>query len=238
MTSIHNLTSPARRIRRSKRTSTLAALVAATAASLTVGAGTALAGATPFGDTQVITTDESWDSCYDPAWVNPFVAYRDERDYVLAPDGSFEDPAAPGWQLSAGVGVSQGADGFNLHGSADTSSLTIPEGGTALSPATCVDLNYTTMRFAHNSLTDPATSEISIEVVYPHSSRPEFEEMKHFDGRQGTHSEGAWLLSDDVDMKPDRGGSEWGGRLAMIRFTALRGTWRIDDVFVDPRRRN
>jgi hypothetical protein len=215
----------------------LAATLAVAGLALSAGAATASAGSTPLGQTAVIVTPESWDTCTDPTIVNPFAAFSDTRDYVLAPQGSFENALAPGWQFSPGVRISEGADGFNLGGAADRSSLTLPEGGTALSPAMCVDLNYLTFRFAHNALTDPDQAEISIEVVYPNTSRPEFKEMKHFDGRQGTHREGDWLLSDDVDLQPDRGGSRWGGRLTLIKFKALSGSWRIDDVFVDPRMR-
>jgi hypothetical protein len=100
-----------------------------------------------------------------------------------------------------------------------------------------------------NAVTRPDEAQILVEVVYPNAEEPAFEEVKRFDGRQGdfraTSLESSesllpqvarWNVSDEIDLKPDLGGDQWGGRLAALRITVLSGTWRIDDVYVDPRR--
>ncbi len=38
-------------------------------------------------------------------------------------------------------------------------------------------------------------------------------------------------------MKVDLGGKQAGFRRVAFRFTALSGNWRLDDLYVDPRRR-
>ncbi len=102
----------------------------------------------------------------------------------------------------------------------------------------CVDLNYPLFRFTSQAVTTPDKAEIQVEVVYPNAAKPAFEELKKFDGKQGAFKYSKWNVSDEIDLKPDLGGSQWGGRLAALRITALSGTWRIDDVYVDPRRHN
>ena len=39
------------------------------------------------------------DTCPTQVIEQPFLAFDDARDYVLAPGGSFEDPALTGWSL-------------------------------------------------------------------------------------------------------------------------------------------
>jgi hypothetical protein len=64
-----------------------------------------------------------------------------------------------------------------------------------------------------------------------------WEEVIEFDGRQGNYVKNGWRISPEVDLKPDRGGDHAGERMAALRITAVRGDWRVDDLYVDPRRR-
>ena len=210
---------------------------------LSIGVGPAAANSTPLGSTQIVSTEQSWQTCQDPLIESPYAPFGDSRDYVLAPGGSFEQPGTPGWQLSAGASVAPGDDTFTaadkiITSHADGSMLQLSSGATAISPAMCVDLNYPLFRFTSRAITTPDDAEIQVEVVYPNASNPAFEELKKFDGRQGDFKASKWYVSDEIDLKPDLGGSQSGGRLAALRFTALKGTWRIDDVYVDPRRHN
>jgi hypothetical protein len=45
--------------------------------------------------------------CRAPLFENPFGRFGDHRNYVLAPDGSFEDPVLSGWQLSGATRVTE-----------------------------------------------------------------------------------------------------------------------------------
>jgi hypothetical protein len=47
-------------------------------------------------------------SCRAPELFNPLVAFKDKRDYFMAPSGDFEDPSMPGWELTGGAAVTGG----------------------------------------------------------------------------------------------------------------------------------
>jgi len=227
----------------SKNTKLVGMALVVPALVLSIGVELAPANSTPLGSTPILTTAQSWQSCEAPLIERPYSPFGDKRDYVLAPGGSFEQPGTPGWQLSKGAKVAAGDDAFTaadklITAHADGSLLELPKGARAISPAMCVDLNYPLFRFTSRAMTTPDNAEILVEVVYPNVSKPAFEELKKFDGKQGSFTYSKWHVSDEIDLKPDLGGQASGGRLTALRFTALSGTWRIDDVYVDPRRHN
>lgn len=74
-----------------------------------------------------------------------FSPFGDQRSYYFTSDGGFEAGGA-GWTFSGGAKVVSGNESFNLHGSSDRSSLLIPNGGTATSPALCFGLLYPGIR--------------------------------------------------------------------------------------------
>ncbi len=195
--------------------------------------GTAWAGSTPLGSLQMLETGQSQSTCDNPLIVHPFSSFGDDRDYVLAPGGEFEDGVAEGWQFSSGAKLAQG--GRNSAG-----SLALPPGASAVSPSMCVDLNYPTFRFYGKATGEADDAEIMVEVVYPHVANPAFEEIKKFDAKQGTEAGDGWRLSDDIDLKPDLGGSLAGRRQVALRFTSVGetsgGDYRVDDVYIDPKR--
>src|SRR5690349_18193270 len=91
------------------------------------------------------STADSLLSCTAPIFENPFAAFGDDFDYVLAPNGSFESDG--GWQLDDGAGIVAGNDPFDLRSGPDGSMLSLPEGASATSALMCVDPTYPTARF-------------------------------------------------------------------------------------------
>jgi hypothetical protein len=177
------------------------------------------------------TTADSVDSCTEPTLEQPFSDVGDNRDYVLAPGGAFEDPTAPGWSLSGGAAVVDATDPLALGSSGDSNALSLPPGSSAVSPAMCVDLHYPTMRFVGAQLTDK-NSGLHVEVLYPSSKKQEWDKA----GTVKATDDDGWHATKDVDIRPEYGGKTAGWRLVALQFTAEdRGTWLIDDVFVDPR---
>ena len=170
--------------------------------------------------------------------MNPFTKFGDRLDYVLAPGGGF-NASVDGWQLSGGAKVVKSDKG---------SSLQLPQGAKAISPSICIDLNYPTFRF-YNKVVKSATlalgsaddADIRVEVVHLAVRNPMWEEVKTFDGKQGTSAGSGWRLSDPVQLKPDLGGARAGARQVALRFTAdyaKRGdSFLVDDVYIDPMRR-
>jgi hypothetical protein len=180
------------------------------------------------------TTNASRASCADPQIEQPFAAFGDTRDYVLAPGGSFEDPSGSGWILEGGATVDSAGNPFGLRGGDDQGSLVLPPGATATSPTMCVDLTYPTMRFV-GSQVDTHDADIDVEVLYPDTTegKVEWHKAKSLKGRK----KDGWKPTDDVKLSPERGGKFAGGRPVALRFTndSDHGDWRVDDVYVDPR---
>ena len=223
------------RVRRgAPRSLTAFAAVVVSVFILLATSANALANSTPLGSTQILSSAQSSSTCVDPLIVQPFTAFGDRRDYVLAPDGAFEHGLPDGWQLDGGANLASG--GRNSAG-----SLALPPGASAITPAMCIDLSYLHMRFYSKAMGSAADAKIGVEVVYPDVRDPAFEEIKQFDGKQGTSAGSGWRLSDDVDLKPDLGGKSDATRRVALRFTSLGsrqgGDVRIDDVYMDPKRR-
>lgn len=176
----------------------------------------------------------SRETCVDQQIEQPFAALGDVRDYVLAPGGSFEDPAMDGWALEGGATVVAGNDPFNLRDGEDAGVLGLPAGASATSPAMCVDLDYPTMRLVALQQ-DAGGGVLEVEVLYPEGlgKKPEWKKV----GRLKADAADGWHASDDIELDPERGGKLAGARELAIRLTATSGAWQIDDLYVDPSKR-
>jgi hypothetical protein len=166
-------------------------------------------------------------ACNDAALSQPFHSWGDSGEYELLPGGDFEGSSS-GWTFSGGAQTVAGSEPYAATGRLGGSSLALPAGASAQSPFTCVNAAYPTFRFfAHNQ---SLLSTVLVQVVYRTPV--------------GTVSLplGAVALSGNWQPTlPMLTGSVATGLLsngtaqAALRFTALIGSSRIDDVFVDPR---
>lgn len=166
---------------------------------------------------------------------HPFLRFLDPLPYTLAPDGGFEAGAA-GWQLSGGARVVSGNNSLYLSGPG-SQSLQIPSGGSATSPPMCVPLVLPVVRFAVTG--GSLLSTLKVEAVWKDTA-----------GRQ---------KSIELLASPLGGGRSWaptlpllqlGGALNALTLNGLTtqmsfrftprggllgsGTWKIDDIYVDP----
>ena len=154
---------------------------------------------------------------------------------MLAPGGSFEGNDLDGWQVQRAK-VDKGGSPLELpEGNDNKRSLEIPAGGSATSPAMCVDLHYPTMRIMTKG--QQGKGQFKVEVIYPDSDNPVFHEAGTLAG-----GDKDWQVSDDISVFPERGGSAPGMRRVALRFTSVAsdgtaGEWKIDDLYVDPHRR-
>jgi hypothetical protein len=187
---------------------------------------------TPSGLT-ILETPETQQSCTAPQLVQAFSAFGDTRDYVLAPGGSFEGRRLDGWQVRRAAVSSDGSP-LEVNGDDNDRSLKIPEGGSATSPAMCVDLHYPTFRVMARAAKEGG---LRVEVIYPDSADPVFHEV----GALAASRNGSWQPSADMPVFPERGGAAAGMRRVALRFTSVAvngdaGEWKVDDLYVDPRR--
>jgi hypothetical protein len=166
-------------------------------------------------------------ACDEAALSQPFAQWGDNSSYELVPGGDFEGSLA-GWTLSGGAQRVAGSEPFGVTGSVGAYSLELPVGASAQSPYTCVDAAYPTFRFFARN--ESLLASVVVQVVYRTAL--------------GTVALplGAVLASEQWEPTlPMLTGSVATGLLSdgtaevALRFTALTGSSRIDDVFVDPR---
>ena len=120
-------------------------------------------------------------TCSAPELFNPLTAFKDDRDYFVAPAGDFEDPQLPGWQLEGGASLTDGGSTHAVIGGTQSFSLTLPPGSSATSPEMCVDLNYPTFRFFATQLEQDTDAELAVDVIYPgarEEQRPSGQEVQ------------------------------------------------------------
>jgi hypothetical protein len=173
-------------------------------------------------------------SCDGSAVTQPFSRFGDYANYKPLSGGSFES-GTTGWTLSGGAKVVAGNESYNVGGTGQTKSLSLPSGSSAISPYTCVGLAEPTLRlFAkRNSALLGLVSTLNVQI-----------QLKTSLGLS------LWLPV----LPGDLGGGSWHPTAKMpllanlltlsatdqtpvrFRFTPLLGSWQIDDVYVDPMR--
>lgn len=158
--------------------------------------------------------------CSDRVLSQPFAAWNDTAFYFLVPGGTFETGAS-GWSLSGGASVTSGGNSFLSSGSA----LALPAGASAVTPSVCVDVASPTLRgFVNSSQGTVAVSVIvagigvPVGVVLPRGSWQPTPVMLFLTNTLG-------LVSAS------------GTTAVSFRFTAVGGSARLDDIYIDPYRR-
>ena len=155
--------------------------------------------------------------CTPSALSQPFLPWGDLAQYELAPGGDFETGT---WALSGGATRARGSEPFAATGELGKYSLSLPQGGSAQSPLTCVNAAYPSLRFFIAGY-----GVVSVSVVYGSTVIPA-------GVASGTGSWAPGPLAITGSGIP--GLTEGGSALVSIRLTADSGSALIDDVFVDP----
>jgi hypothetical protein len=165
-------------------------------------------------------------ACNGASVSQPFARWGDDSSYELIAGGDFEGSLA-GWSLSGGAQRVAGSDPYAATGTAGADSLALPAGASAQSPLTCVNAAYPTFRFF--ARTDELTSTVLVQVVY-----------RTVLGTVAVPLGAVALSGEWQPTLPMLTGSLVTGALSegtaevALRFTAVTGGARIDDVFVDP----
>ena len=188
--------------------------------------------AAPAADAGVLVS--SAESCATQQFSNPFSRWGDNAAYTPVPGGAFES-GQKAWTLSGGATVVAGNEPFKVRSAADASSLSIPQGGVATSPAMCVGLSEPTIRWFQkqsNSLLG-LTGSMTVSVL-TETSLGGVVETPVGAGLLGT----SWspsltgvIVTNLLPLLPDS------KTAVAFRFRAVTGTWNVDDVYVDPYQR-
>jgi hypothetical protein len=177
-------------------------------------------------------------SCDNGAVSQPFAQFGDSNSYFLAPAGNFES-AAEGWSIgNARVVADQ--EPWRVNVDAGTHALSIPAGGSAVSPTVCVGIEHPSMRFfAHRSgggllaaasqLVVTARVETSLGLVV---EVPVGTITSLTNGTSWNRTPTQIVLASLLPLLPGQ------HTPVQFRFTSVgTAAWVIDDVFVDPRMR-
>jgi hypothetical protein len=177
----------------------------------------------------------STSSCAKSVTSHAFAKFGDNANYTLLEGGLFEK-GAPGWSLYNAEIINenpeeenQGYDVRNEDGqqhSGQSHSLAIASGGRAVSPPFCVNSEYPSFRFlARQHGEDPRGSlDVSLRWSDSHGSH-ETADATLQDGRH-------WTLSPVIELASKLpAGTTPNVRLV---FQPTRGSWVIDDVYIDP----
>jgi hypothetical protein len=168
-----------------------------------------------------------------------FTPWHDRALYTLAPGGDFETQAA-GWTLEGPAAIAADSSPFLLGEALGVGSLELPAGATAVSPPICVQRGFKSIRFLARSVGAPeGLAEAGEDVVEADEGVLKVQ-VVYADGK----TKKAGRLSPGFEWEPTRKISLAQGRfrvrrrgsaLVQLRFAAIAGTVRIDDVYVDPR---
>jgi hypothetical protein len=171
------------------------------------------------------------DACDDAALSQPFARWGDNAQYKLAPGGDFE--GAHGWTLRNGARIVADSNSYAATGERGDSALSLPAGASATSPATCVNAAYPSLRLFSRS-SGGLLGLLSLAKV----------ELLYGEGLTQVLPLPAGVLLPSSGWQPSvlpmltlslvAGALADGETPLAIRVTSLAGTWKVDDVFVDP----
>jgi hypothetical protein len=147
----------------------------------------------------------------------PFAPWLDYARYELVPGGDFESLT---WSVNGGAALAAGSEPYAATGTLGSSSLSLPEGSSALSPPTCVDAHFPSIRFFIAGEGSVAVNLVAGSSVIPAGVAV---------------AGGEWAPTPVMlTSSPVLGATSGGSTQVSVSFTGLSGSPRIDDVFVDP----
>lgn len=169
-------------------------------------------------------------ACSYPGAGPVFAPWGDQHDYALAPEGGFES-GGNGWSLRGGAAVVGGNETYQLNGSADSRSLALPVGSSAVSPPICMSIDTPLIRLLARNTGNPS-SRLRVEAVYSLlglvrtnvvntlSAGASWEPGKPMSTVLGLSTIVGTILPSSIE----------------VRITPLdsTGQWQVDDLYVDP----
>jgi hypothetical protein len=200
----------------------LAAPLAVVAALLALGAA---------GSAHASLLPDSGAGCNDYSMSQVFLPWADPANYTRVPGGSFEKSNGH-WTLVGASRDPSDNEPYRVGGASDHSSLAIADGGIALSPAMCVGLGEPDSRVFFKQTGGVPGAMLQVDVL--------FDDVTGTTQAQTVAELGvspAWVLSPQIltmaNLLPTLGA---GSSAVAFRFTAIGGSFKIDDLYVDPYR--
>jgi hypothetical protein len=195
----------------------VAAPLVLAAALLAAGAGSAHA--------SLLAADAS---CDDYSYSQVFLPWADPAYYTLAPGGDFEH-ADKNWQLVGASRVTNENEAFNVGGDNDHASLSLPDGAVAVSPGMCVGLGEPTLRMFFKQTSGLGLARLRVDVLFETATGTTLSQSIGWVGTLGH-----WSPSQQMPIVANLLPLLDGGTPVAFQFTAVGGSFLIDDVYVDP----
>ena len=167
----------------------------------------------------------------------PFYAWSDYEWYGIAPGSSFPTSSKPtGWTFGNNAVVKAGGNPYRPWSS--DYSLYLPAGGYATTPAFCVDQYSPYSRMFANTTTPNAAyaGGLKVELIYTDAKT-----NKSVTTNVATLAQqSSWSPTEQFALVSGSVSPKWnssGQATVKYKFTAINSTaWRIDDLFIDPKR--
>jgi hypothetical protein len=169
-------------------------------------------------------------NCGDYTYSQVFLPWADPANYTLAPAGSFENGTGR-WDLVGASRVNNDNETFQVGGNNDHASLSLPSGSVAVSPAMCVGLGEPTIRMFFKQTGGTALAGLRVDALFDDATGST---QSLSIGMLGARSQ--WTPSPQMAVVANLLPLLDAGTPVSFRFTALGGSFRIDDVYVDPYR--
>jgi hypothetical protein len=186
-----------------------------------------LASAAGSASASLVPDDDGW--CDSSSGNQVFLPWADPASYTLAPGGGFENNKSR-WTLVAASRDTSENEPFNVSGANDHSSLSIDNGGLALSPAMCVGIGEPAARVFFKQTGGLPGATLQIDVLFDDASGTT---QAQTIGVVGVARQ--WRLTPQLlttaHLLPTLGA---GTTAVAFRFTAIGGSFQIDDLYVDP----
>jgi hypothetical protein len=159
----------------------------------------------------------------------PFSQFGDTNYYSLVPQGDFEGSVSE-WNLLGGAAQVAGSESYGVSGKVGKYSILLPQGATVRSPFMCVTEADRTFRLFARS--EGSASTLRAEVVYRTI-------LGNFAFNVASLSvSGTWQPTRAVYTGAAKATELTNGTAQLaLRFTSVAGSTRIDDAYLDPRRR-
>ncbi len=170
-----------------------------------------------------------------PSTTQPFTAVGDTNAYFLLSGGAFEAGTAA-WNLTDGAAAAAGNNTAGGDPLSNTTSLSLPAGSSATSPAVCVDREMPSIRFYVRN-TGNAASKLGVTVLYtlPNGKPASLQVAQITGARVWQPSPAIFFHLNMLAMASPTGTTN-----VAFQFRPLdaSGQWRVDDVYVDPFKRS
>jgi hypothetical protein len=171
--------------------------------------------------------------------LQPFLAFSDPNGYVLAPGGSFEGGLAP-WATTGAASIVEDNEPWRVGGPDHHRALSLAPGATAQTAPMCVDSSFPAFRLFARGTANRKTP-LNVQVILLDARGATLSKQTV---QTDTQLAGGWRVIEPLALYPTITSSS-GAPINVATRMALRfstpadgGSWRIDDVYVDPWRRS